>query len=196
VVWTRRGKNAATLRAFFENLGHERCQLIESTTIDMSGAFISAVKEMVPNARMMFDHFHVQRLVQDTLDNTRRDEVRASQGKESKKALKESFAAILDRRLIHVARKMLIAWIVDARASGLVHFAKTAGTIERHLDGILEYVRTRFSNGRVEGMNGKIRTITRRSFGFHSATALISMIFLCCGGVHVTPAFSRPSHSH
>jgi transposase len=234
VVWAKRGKNAATLRAFFEDLGPERCPLIESATIDMSKAFISAVKEMIPSAQMIFDRFHVQRLVHGALDSTRRDEVREASDADEKKGLKntrwalhkspwnltgaesktleeleesnrsifrayilkESFAGILDRKQVNVARRMLEQWIKDARASGLRHFERVAGTIERHLDGILEYVRTRFSNGRVEGMNGKIRTITRRSFGFHSATALISMIFLCCGGVHVTPAFSRPSGSH
>jgi transposase len=106
--------------------------------------------------------------------------------------LKESFAAILDRRQINVARANLRQWITDATGSGLAHFVQVADTVEKHLDGILEYVRTRFSNGRTEGINGKIRTITRRSFGFHSAGALISMIFLCCGGVEVSPAFSTP----
>ena len=87
-------------------------------------------------------------------------------------------------------------WAINAEASGLVHFQSAAKTIRKHVEGILEYVRTRFSNGRTEGLNGKIRTITRRSFGFHSAAALISMIFLCCGGVEVTPAFSHPSGFH
>ena len=32
-------------------------------------------------------------------------------------------------------------------------------------------------------MNGKIRTITRRSYGFHSASNLIALIFLCCSGI-------------
>ena len=230
VVWSQRGKSADTLRAFFEDLGPERCKLIESATIDMSAAYISAVGEMIPDAKMIFDRFHVQRLVQNALDETRRDEVREAPDTEGKRALKhtrwcllkspwnlteaeskglegleeankslyrgyllkESFAGILDRRQIYVAQEMLTAWVKDAKCSGLAHFERVAGTIERHMDGILEYVRTRFSNGRTEGLNGKIRTITRRSFGFHSATALISMIFLCCGGVHVTPAFSRP----
>jgi transposase len=234
VVWSRRGKNADTLKAFFEDLGPERCALIESVTIDMSKAYISAVQEMVPHADLIFDRFHVQRLVQNALDETRRDEVRDAVTKREKKALKntrwtllkspwnltdsdvqtleeledsnktifrahilkDSFAAILDRRQINVARERLSQWISDARRSGLDHFRRVATTIEKHIDGILEYVRTRFSNARNEGLNGKIRTITRRSFGFHSATALISMIFLCCGGVHVTPAFSSPSRSH
>lgn len=234
VVWSSKGKNAETLRAFFKELGPKRCAAIESVTIDMSKAYISVVKEMIPNARLVFDRFHVQRLVQDALDETRRDEVRACTSKEDKKSLKntrwallkspwnltdaehqtleeleeanrsifrghilkESFAGILDRRQINVARSMLVQWIADAKRSGLDHFRKAARTIERHLDGILEYVRTRFTNGRTEGLNGKIRTITRRAYGFHSASALISMIFLCCGGVHVTPAFSTPSGFH
>ena len=231
VVWAARGKSADTLRAFFDELGSDRCAEIESVTIDMSQAYISAVTEKVPDARLVFDRFHVQRLVQSALDETRRDEVRAAASKEETSALKgtrwpllsgswnlsvsnvetlreleetnrpifrgyllkECFAAILDRRQIHVAGNCLHQWIIDAKASGLSNFAKAARTIEKHKVGILEYVRTRFNNGRTEGINGKIRTITRRAFGFHSARALISMIFLCCGGVHVTPAFSRTS---
>jgi transposase len=234
VVWAARGKNADTLRTFFDELGTDRCANIESVTIDMSQAYISAVAEKIPGARLVFDRFHVQRLVQSALDETRRDEVRAAATKAEKSALKgsrfallanwwnlsetgietlkeleesnrsiyrgyllkESFAAILDRRQIYVAGNFLQQWIIDAKASGLTHFARAARTIEKHRDGILEYVRTRFNNGRVEGLNGKIRTITRRAFGFHSAQALISMVFLCCGGVHVTPAFSAPSGSH
>ena len=234
VVWSARGKSADTLRAFFDELGPDRCSEIESVTIDMSQAYISAVKDAVPGAKLIFDRFHVQRLVQNALDETRRDEVRAAQTKEDKKALKstrwpllkspwnltdsdvqtleeleesnrtifrghilkESFAAILDRRQINVARERLCQWTIDAERSGLDHFVRVAGTVKNHIDGILEYVRTRFSNGRTEGLNGKIRTITRRSYGFHSASALIAMIFLCCGGVHVTPAFSTPSRSH
>lgn len=234
VVWSSKGKNSDTLRAFFEQLGPERSAEIESVTIDMSGAYIKAVEEMVPDARLIFDRFHVQRLVQDALDETRRDEVHAAETKEERKALKgtrwsllkspwnltdadhqtleeleqanrtifrghmlkEAFAGILDRRQINVARGMLEQWIADAKKSGLEHFARVARTIERYAEGILEYVRTRFSNGRTEGINGKIRTITRRAFGFHSATALIAMIFLCCGGVHVTPAFSAPPSFH
>ncbi len=81
-------------------------------------------------------------------------------------------------------------------ASGLSHFERAAGSIAKHINGILEYVRTRRNNGRVEGLNSKARTITRRSYGFHSASALISLLFLCCGGVKVTPGFTTPSATH
>ena len=234
VVWSAKGKSADTLRRFFAELGPLRSAAIESVTIDMSPAYIAAVSEAVPRARLIFDRFHVQRLVQNALDETRREKVRAAQDKEEKRALKgirfpllksewnlteadvqtlaeleysnaeifkghllkEWFAFILEGRQVNVARRRMEEWIGEAKASGLSAFARVAGTIERHLEGILEYVRTRSSNGRTEGLNGKIRTITRRSFGFHSAQALISMIFLCCGGVRVTPAFSAPRIFH
>ena len=53
---------------------------------------------------------------------------------------------------------------------------KLARTIRQHRDGILEYVRDRLNNGRVESLNGKARTITRRAYGFHSAASLIAML--------------------
>jgi transposase len=56
----------------------------------------------------------------------------------------------------------------------------------------LGYIRSRLSNGRTEALNGKIRTITRRSFGFHSADALIAMIRLCCAGIDLAPVFVYP----
>jgi transposase len=41
------------------------------------------------------------------------------------------------------------------------------------------------SNSKLEGLNSKIRLINHRGYGHHSATALIAMIYLCCGGITV-----------
>ena len=99
-VWAKEGKNAATLQAFFEELGPERCGLIETVTIDMSEAFISVVKEMVPHAKMIFDRFHVQRVLHGALDKTRRDEVREAETKEQKAALKNTRNVIQNENAI------------------------------------------------------------------------------------------------
>ena len=40
-------------------------------------------------------------------------------------------------------------------------------------------------NGRLEALNSKIRLISHRSFGFHSAAALIALVYLCCAGVTI-----------
>jgi len=59
--------------------------------------------------------------------------------------------------------------------------------VRSHIEGIIAYVATGLSNGRSEGLNGKIRTITRGSFGFHGPTSLIALIFLCCSGITLLP---------
>ncbi|MCA1697295.1 MAG: transposase [Actinobacteria bacterium] len=39
------------------------------------------------------------------------------------------------------------------------------------------------SNGRLERLNSRIRLISHRSFGFHSANPLIALVYLCCTGI-------------
>ena len=90
------------------------------------------------------------------------------------------------------ARAKLTDWISWATHSRIAPFVKAAQTIRKHLDGIVVYVETGLSNGRTEGTNGKVRTITRRSYGLHSAQALISLILLCCSGLKLQPPQSSP----
>jgi len=225
VVWARPGKDAATLGEFFKELGAERCKQLEAVTIDMSGAYIKAVTEATPQATLIFDRFHVQRLVHNAVDEVRRAEVRENKGTDEGKALKrtrfilhknpwnlteleeqklvelqrvnkriyraylmkESFARILDGLELDVARVKLTEWIGLAQRSRLEPFQKLARTVKEHFEGILAYIPLRLNNGRTEGTNGKIRTITRRSFGFHSANNLIALIFLCCSGIALQP---------
>jgi transposase len=85
-----------------------------------------------------------------------------------------------------VARAKLDEWLAWAVRSRLAPFRKLARTIKAHADGILAYVATGLSNGRAEGVNGKVRTITRRAYGFHGPWSLVALIFICCSGIVVT----------
>jgi transposase len=76
VVWCRPGRNAATLRAFFAELG-DRKRSIRAVSIDMSGGYEKAVRAGVPDAEVAFDPFHVVRLAADAVDQVRRAEWRA-----------------------------------------------------------------------------------------------------------------------
>jgi transposase len=224
VVWAREGKDAGTLGAFFQELGKERCANLEAVTLDLSAAYIKAVTEASPAARLIFDRFHVQRLAHDALDQVRRQQWRAADAddKEAIKGtrfalqknpwnltdveqgkltdvqrtnrplyraylLKETLAKILDGAQVNVARDKLHDWIGWAARSRLPPVRRVARTIKKHIEGIVAYVATGLSSARSEGLNGKIRTITRRSFGFHSATSLIALITLCCGGIALSP---------
>jgi transposase len=77
------------------------------------------------------------------------------------------------------------AWLEAARDCGLPHFERLARTLERFRAGILAAIRLGLSNGRLEGLNSKVRLISHRSFGFHSAEALIALVYLCCGGLEL-----------
>ena len=101
--------------------------------------------------------------------------------------LKESLALGMDYRQRWRAEKHLQDWAQWASHSKLKPFVKLSNTVRTFKEGILAYVDTGLSNGLVEGLNNKIRLLTRRAFGFHSSEALAAMIHLCCGGIELTP---------
>jgi transposase len=82
-----------------------------------------------------------------------------------------------------LAPEHLDAWLAWASRSKLDPFIKLARTIRRHREGILNAIRLGLNNGRLEGLNSRIRLISHRSFGFHSADPLIALVYLCCAGV-------------
>ena len=101
--------------------------------------------------------------------------------------LKEELRALYHLEDPRAAPEHLAAWLAWASRSRLKPFVKLARTVRRHREGILAAVRLGLSNGRLEGLNSKVRLISHRSFGFHSAAPLIALVYLCCGGLVVTP---------
>jgi len=91
------------------------------------------------------------------------------------------------------AAEHLDAWLAWASRSKLKPFVKLARTIRKYRDGILAAVRLGLSNARLEGLNSKVRLISHRSYGFHGPEPLISLIYLCAGGVTITLPFTPNS---
>ena len=83
------------------------------------------------------------------------------------------------------AKERLDAWLAWASRSRLKPFVKLARTIRKHKSGVLAAVELGLSNGRLEALNSKVRLISHRAYGFHSADALIAMIYLCCAGIQI-----------
>jgi len=65
----------------------------------------------------------------------------------------------------------------------------------RPLDGILASIRLGVSNGRVEGLNTKVRSIIARSYGLHSAKATLALVMLACGPIDLKLPYERASLS-
>jgi transposase len=94
--------------------------------------------------------------------------------------LKESFQLFWTYKQEWRAKQHLLKWMNSAKRSKLEPFKKFVGMLESHLDGILAWTNLRLSNGAVEGMNNKIKSISHRSFGFRSAENFIAAIYHCC----------------
>lgn len=235
VVWAAKGRSAETLKSFFDLLGPERVKQIAYVTMDMSGGYIKAVQDAIPDAdkKIVFDRFHVQRLASDAVDEVRRSMMRLVQGTEEARAikhtrfvllkkpssltkdektrlsevqrsnqrlyraylLKETLASALNYRQPKRAEDALHDWLSWASRSRLPAFVRAARTIRKYFDGVIGYVRTRLTNGLVEGINTRLRMIARRAFGFHSAAALIAMLFLTNGGIQLEPPLPAPTRT-
>ncbi len=72
VVFVGDGKGADALIQFFKRLRRAKAK-IEAVAIDMSPAYIAAVRDNLPSTAIVFDHFHVIKLFNDKLSNFRRD---------------------------------------------------------------------------------------------------------------------------
>lgn len=105
-----------------------------------------------------------------------------------KEALRGIFAGDLS---VEEARELLESWCERAQTSGMRAFAKVAGTVRAHIDGILAALRVGLTNARAEGINTKVRLITRRAYGFHSAEAVIALVMLTCGPVTLRLPYER-----
>lgn len=225
VVWAAKGRSSGTLGEFFDELGEDGCAELECVTIDLAAGFIKAIREHAPQAEIVFDRFHVQRLASDALDEVRRAQQRELRGTDDERSLRRTRYALLknpwnltpleDGRLADVrqvngplyrayllketlaraldfkqpwrAERLLREWLGWASRSRLKPFVRVAKTIRKHFDGILAYVSSRRTNAFVEGINNRLRMIARRAFGFHSHSPLIAMLFLCCGGITLSP---------
>jgi len=97
--------------------------------------------------------------------------------------LKEAFQLFWGYKQPKRAKDYLEKWMCSAMRSRLEPFKKFVGMLRSHLDGVLAWTKTRLSNGAVEGMNNKIKSISHRSFGFRTAENFIAAIYHCCAGL-------------
>ncbi len=228
VVWAGKDRKVKTLLRFFRQLGPERAAQLEAISTDMWEPYSIVLRKKAPQARVIFDRFHIvrhlnnavtkvrQQLIRDAdpltrrrLKNTRfpvlkspqsrtakdrrvlEEQVRANRQLYRAMLLKDDFMDLYAYRREGWAKRFLEGWLRRAMYSRIEPIKKVARMIRNHLDGVLGWVQWRISNGRLEGMNNRIRLLSHRSFGLHSAEALISLVYLCCGGIELDPFHTK-----
>jgi transposase len=129
-------RTAESLQGFFEGLQQPQREAIRSISMDMWPAYITAVRQNVPNAdeRICFDKFHVAKYLGDAVDRVRRQEHRAlsATGDERLKKTRYRWLENPDRmslkhwrefeHLRNSALKTARAWAIKEHAMCLWHY--------------------------------------------------------------------------
>jgi transposase len=87
--------------------------------------------------------------------------------------LKESLERLWDYRYEAAMAKYLGKWMDQLRWQRLPSFQKLAAMLVKHLDGILNYCRTKVRFGVVEAVNGNIRMLINRGRGYQNLRYLL-----------------------
>jgi len=201
IGWVAKGKGAEALRKFWRALRLSKAR-IAAVTMDMSAAYWAAVTENLPDAAVVFDRFHIVKLVNEKLDDLRREMVREATGLMKKTVkgiryllwmrrdnvreeklprleealqtneplnlgylLKEALGLLWEQRSFEAMADFLKEWCQGAADSGVRQMPPLAQSLTLHARGILNWWEHRISNGRMEGINNKIKTLLRQTYG-------------------------------
>lgn len=213
ILWAKPGRGQAALKGFWPRLRRAKAK-IKAVATDMSAAYWSAVRDHLPDAALVFDKFHVIKLMNERLDDLRRQLVREAEGAMKMKIKGTRFLLLrnpenlkteqipkLDRAL-RLNEPLLVGgylkeelrelwnqpsrqdmeafmkdWCEKAEQSAIGQLIKMAKTLRLHASGILAYSRHPITSGKLEGINNKIKTLTKRSYGFHDENFFILKLF-------------------
>lgn len=64
------------------------------------------------------------------------------------------------------AEGMLCDWVAYAESTKIPELVALAGSLRRHALGLLDYYGSEITSGPIEGLNNKIKTMKRQSYGF------------------------------
>ena len=209
ILWAKPGRGQAALRGFWRRLRAAKAQ-IKAVATDMSAAYWSAVLEHLPDAALVFDKFHVLKLMNERLDDLRRAMVREAEGPLKLKIKGTRFLLLRNpenltadqipklEQALHLNEPLMLGWYLkeewrelwnqtsrkrmeaflkdwcdQASQTGIGQMLRMAKTLRTHAAGILAYAEHPITSGKLEGINNKIKTLTKRSYGFHDENFFI-----------------------
>ena len=81
-------------------------------------------------------------------------------------AMKEQFRLFWCQGTAESAKSFLLNWCFDALTSGIKQLCAVGLTIRDSMKGLLGYYPHKITNGPLEGLNNKIKTMKRQAYGF------------------------------
>lgn len=97
--------------------------------------------------------------------------------------LKEDFQWFWNYTYVECARKFLREWCTKAMRSKIEPFKKVAQTLRSHQDLLLNYFKAKdqISLGSVEGLNNKLKVVSKKAYGFRTYNVAETMLFHTLG---------------
>ena len=212
LLWVGRRRTQRTLRSGLNVLGPQVLGGLRFVCSDMWRAYLSVVKDRLPQTLHVLDRFHITMHLNQAVDQVRRGESSRLRGRPAAAKLKrmrwqllrrgnrirgrakqrlagllraqfatgrawmlkETFRDFWRYRSLTWARAFLDVWCTRALHSRLEPMKKVARMLRNHEELLLNWFRAKgeISAGAVEGLNNKIRVVTRRSYGFRTYQAL------------------------
>ena len=107
--------------------------------------------------------------------------------------LKEQLRLILHMDDAETAAACLDKWISHVQRCRIPSFVELQRKIKRHREHILNAIRHRVSNARIEALNNKIKLLIRIAYGFRNIDTMISLVMLFCSNIQIPwPSSSDP----
>jgi transposase len=213
------------LEKYFFRFKKEARNNVKFVVMDMYSPYISLVKKCFPNARIIFDRFHIVNLLSRALNKTR---IKVMNNKKELYNKFKNYYKLLLKPLSELDRthlrhfkcfnkfmtqydivNFLLEQDEELKASYFVYqnflsaikykdifklenliskhynsisdYMKTAlATVKKYRPYIINAVRYNLSNGLLEGINNKIKTIKRIAFGYRSFYNFKNRILIAC----------------
>ncbi len=219
VIWIEEGRKAEDLERAYDNI-KESLKGVEQVSVDLWPAYEKATVKKLPEAHIVYDRFHIARLLNKAVEEERRDyqkqlsdEERIKMKKHSRwillkrssnlsegnkkhleelkkqnselyevYLLKEDFLSLFEEgKPADDAEKEIKAWIatvLDTKYANLKTFARS---ILKRLSKVVNWFKNPISNGKMEGINNKIKTVMRRAYGYKDFEYMRLKILQKCG---------------
>jgi transposase len=171
------GKGADTIENFFHN--NVNPQIVKDISIDMSPSFISGCKNFFSWVEPTFDKWHVYKLLAKHLYSLAKKKTIHYTLKEKISTLWQLLEEFYSHKCFDEAKTQL-TFIADY-AQDIFGKNNFSNSIRRHFNGILEHIRSKLTNGILEGINSKVQTLKRIAKGFRYIENFKKMIFFVFG---------------
>jgi transposase len=183
---------------------HALRETVRAVAIDLSEAYRQAIQVVLPDALIVADKFHVLALAGRALhevhgETRRRGNLawllqrgveRLSQPERARLlealstdprlarawGLKEALREVYRKWRQEEAVAALDSWIGEAKESGLGPFRRTAATLTRWRNEVLNYWRYPITNALVEGKHNRIKVLKRRAYGYRNDRSFLLRI--------------------